>query len=201
MAKQKKNTAPSRRPAIGKVIDLENSEWFVPITFGLLALGVIFLFRDFLFSNVMLYGSDMINAGVFHREMFVNYLKETGRVMQWNPYVFGGMPYVEAFHGDIFYPFAFLKFIGSIFRKLGFTQIIHIYLAGLFMYLAARQFGLKKISSLLAGIGYMFSPYLISLVAPGHEGKIYVTTLYPLAMLFADRGFKGEPFKNFTFLS
>lgn len=179
-------------------IDLENSPWFVPISFGVLALGVIYLFSEFLFSNLMLHGSDMIPAGVFHRQMYIEFFNATGRVLQWNPYVFGGMPYVEAFHGDIFYPLSILKFFGSIYRKFGFSIVLHVYLSGLFMYFTARQFNLRKISSLLAATGYMFSPYFISMVAPGHEGKIYVTALFPLVILFANRGFNSRPWFNFS---
>lgn len=198
MVKKNRNNPPPIRSASSKVIDLENSPWFVPISFGVLALALIYLFSEFLFSNLMLHGSDMIPAGVFHRQMYVEFFHATGRVLQWNPYVFGGMPYVEAFHGDIFYPLSILKFFGSIYRKFGFSIVIHVYLAGLFMYFAARQFGLRKVSSLLAAAGYMFSPYFISMVAPGHEGKIYVTALFPLVILFAERGFVSRPWFNFS---
>jgi len=148
----------------------------------------------------MLYGSDTINAGIFMRSMYIEHFKETGEILQWNPYIFGGMPYVEAFHGDIFYPFSVLKFSGSLYRTLGLNLFFHIFFAGLFMYWCARQFRLSKIASLLAGVCYTFSPYLVSLVAPGHDGKIFVTTLFPLVILFTERGFNKQPFLSFTML-
>jgi len=46
----------------------------------------------------------------------------------------------------------------------------------------------------------MFAGYLISFVAPGHDGKLYVATFFPLLILFADRGFERRPFFNFTIL-
>lgn len=144
----------------------------------------------------MLYGSDTIQAGIFFRHFLVEYVKTHWAIPQWNPYIFCGLPYVEAFHGDIFYPLSFLKYFGSIYRMLGMTLFLHIFLAGLFMYFAARQFKLSKIPSLMAGVCYMFAPYLISLVSPGHDGKIFVTTLFPLVMLFLDRMFERRPFLN-----
>jgi hypothetical protein len=53
----------------------------------------------------------------------------------------------------------------------------------------------------MAGITYMFSSYLVSLVAPGHDGKIFVTTLFPLTILFLERGFSSQKFlkKFFNF--
>ncbi len=180
--------------------DLERSPYFVPVVFAVFFLLLVILFSEFLFSDKMLYGSDMIQAGIFFRSLLVDYVKTHGEVPQWNPYIFGGMPYVEAFHGDIFYPLSVLKFFGSIYRMLGMTLFFHIFLAGIFMYLAARQFRLSKTASLMSGACYMFAPYLISLVSPGHDGKIFVTTLFPLVMLFLDRGFEKRPWLNFSLL-
>jgi hypothetical protein len=132
--------------------------------------------------------------------MLVDYFNEHGEIPQWNPHVFGGMPYVDAFHGDIFYPFSVLKFFISLYFHLGFNLILHIFFAGIFMYLAARQFALSKTAALFSAASYMFAHYLVSMVAPGHEGKIYVTALFPLVMLFLDRAFEKNQFFNFTIL-
>jgi len=178
----------------------EDSPYYVPIMLGLMLLALMILFSSFLFSDKMLYGTDMLTAGVYHRSMLVDHFKEFHEIPQWDPHVFGGMPYVDAFHGDIFYPLAVMKFFVPLYFHLGFNLFIHIFLAGIFMYLAGRQFKLGKTPALLAAACYMFAPYLISLVSPGHEGKIYVTALFPLVMLFLDRGFERKPFLNFSLL-
>ncbi len=170
------------------------------MAFGVILIALIILFRDFIFSDKMLFGSDTIQAGIFFRSYLVDYVHQHGAIPRWNPYIFGGLPYIEAFHGDIFYPLSVLKYFGSIFRMLGFTLVIHIYLAGIFMYFAARQFKLSKIAALLAGVCYMFAPYIVSFVAPGHDGKLYVTALFPLVILFLDRAFEKQPFFNFSML-
>ncbi len=180
--------------------DFEHSPWFAPVAFAVIFVALVVLFRKFIFSDLMLYGSDTIQAGIFFRSMLVDFVGEYGTVPRWNPYIFGGLPYIEAFHGDIFYPLSFLKFFGDIFRMLGWILFLHIFLAGVFMYLAARQFKLSKIAALLAGVCYMFAPYLVSFVAPGHDGKIFVTTLFPLAMLFLDRGFERRSFLDFSLM-
>jgi hypothetical protein len=198
LAKKRKKAPRQPQPAPSKRFNPETSPYFVPIVFALLFVLMVILFSEFLFSDQMLYGSDMITAGIFMRSIFIEHLKATGHILQWDPYMFGGIPFVEAFHGDIFYPFSILKFFGTLYRMIGINLFIHIYLAGIFMYLCARQFRLSKVASLLAGICYMFSPYLVSLVAPGHDGKIFVTTLFPLVILFLERGFQKRPFLNFT---
>lgn len=202
MAKKSKST-PSSQPK-KQTFNPETSQLFTPVVFLLIFLSLMVLFSDFVFSDKMLHGSDMLQAGIFFRSFLVDYVSQYGSVPQWNPYIFGGMPYVEAFHGDIFYPLSAIKFFGSIYRMLGWVMLLHIFLAGIFMYLTARQFKLSKVASLLAGISYMFASYLISLVAPGHDGKIFVTTLFPLTILFVDRGFEPSKFMtqffNFSML-
>ncbi|MCH7878861.1 MAG: hypothetical protein IH914_06075, partial [candidate division Zixibacteria bacterium] len=179
---------------------VEKSAAFPYLLIALMVLGLLALFRDFIFSNLMLAGSDMLNAGVFFRQMLVEHVSESGSPPGWNPYIFGGMPYVDAFHGDIFYPFSTLKFFGNIYRMLGWNFVLHFLLAGIFMYHTARQFSLSRLASSFAGLAYMFSGYLISLVAPGHDGKIFVTTLFPLSILFLDRAFQKDHLLNFALL-
>ncbi|UCG60926.1 MAG: hypothetical protein JSV52_11430 [Candidatus Zixiibacteriota bacterium] len=191
MAKKHKfPRTPAKRQAPS--FDPESSPFFVPIVFVVIFLALIVLFSDFIFSDQMLYLSDQIQAGVFFRTLLVDYIHEHGAIPQWNPYIFGGMPYVEAFHGDIFYPLSALKLILSHDRWQGWTLFLHIFLAGIFMYLAARQFKLSKTAGLFSAACYMFAPYLVSLVAPGHDGKIYVTTLFPLVMFFLERGLASD---------
>jgi len=109
---------------------------------------------------------------------------------------------------DIFYPLtSFPKLVAlllkqsvSLKRWMGWFLFVHIYLAGIFMYFAARQFKLGKVPSLFSAAAYMFAGYLVSMVAPGHDGKIYVTAFFPLLMLFLDRGFERRPFFNFSIL-
>ncbi len=163
-------------------------------------IAVVILFRAFIFSDKMLHGSDTINAGIFFRHFYVEFVKLHGSVPMWNPYIFGGMPFIDAFHGDIFYPLSVLKFFGNFYRMLGINLVLHIFLAGIFMYCTARQFRLGKLAATFAALAYMFSGYLVSLVAPGHDGKIFVTTLFPLTMLFLDRAFERKPLLNFTLL-
>ncbi len=179
---------------------LDRNKAFPYMFFAIVGIGVLILFRKFIFSDLMLYGSDMLNAGVFFREMLVEHVRSNGGPPRWNPYIFGGMPYVDAFHGDIFYPFSSLKYFGNLFRMLGWNLVLHIFLAGVFMYWTAREFALSRVASVVAAVCYGFSGYLVSLVAPGHDGKIFVTTLFPLAILFLDRAFNRRALLNFTLL-
>ena len=172
----------------------------MPVVFVLFLLALVVVFSDFVFSDQMLYGSDTLQQGYMFRHYLIDYVKEHGAIPQWIPYYFGGMPYVEAFHGDIFYPLTLLKYVFPLKRMLGWHLFVHIFLAGVFMYFCARQFKMSKIPSLVAAASYMYAGYLVSMVAPGHDGKIYVTAFFPLIMLFLDRGYERRSFFSFTML-
>ncbi len=174
----------------------ENARLFPWLPIGTYFLLVIVLFAEFVFSDKMLAGSDTLQAGIFFRSYLVEFFKSYGHVPQWNPYIFGGMPFVDAFHGDIFYPLSFLKFLMPLDRALGWIQILHIFLAGSFMYACARRFGAGHLGAFTSGLFYMLSTYLVSLVSPGHDGKIFVTALFPLALLFMEAALREKPFLN-----
>lgn len=186
---------PKGPSAIDRFFDSPYYFVYYGITIAILTL---ILFGEFVFSNLMLFGSDTLQAGVFFRNFFVEYFKATGDVPQWNPYIFGGMPFVDAFHGDIFYPISFVfKMIFPLTRALGWVLVFHVFLAGITMYLCARAFKLGKLASSMAGLFFMFAPYLVSLVAPGHDGKMFVTALFPLTIMFLERGMERKSYLDF----
>jgi len=198
MAAKLKTAESPRHAPKGVSLPWESSPWFTPVAFGVLMVALLILFREFVFSNRMLDSSDTIQAGMFFRSFAVDYFKSHGAMAQWNPFIFGGLPHVDAFHGDLFYPLSIIKYFMEVHRYLGMVLVMHIYLAGIFMYLCARQFKLSKTASLLSAIIYMFAASMVSLVSPGHDGKMFVTALFPLALLFLDRAFEKKPFLNFT---
>ena len=72
----------------------------------------VFLFRAFIFSDAMLYGSDTLAAGYTGRAIYARALAELGRIPGWVPQFLGGTPFVEALSGgDSFYPPSLLLLI------------------------------------------------------------------------------------------
>ncbi|UCE64941.1 MAG: hypothetical protein JSU85_08625 [Candidatus Zixiibacteriota bacterium] len=193
-----KKKEPGILPANAALNRMEKSAYFTPLSFIIILFAFVIFFKDFIFSNQIFHSGDLVQAGFFFRSFFVNYFLSNGAVPQWDPYIFGGLPFVDAFHGDIFYPFSKLVFLDPLFKFLSYNLIFHIYLSGIFTYFCARQFRLSKIASLMSAIAYMFSAYLISLIAPFHDGKIFATSLFPLSILFLERGYEKKSFLNFS---
>lgn len=156
--KQANERSEQRYELIRELEDNKNFFWYYA---GATLVFTLVLFWKFVFSSSddMLVGSDTIQAGVFWREYVTAFFKQIGAWLplhppMWNPYLFGGLPPVDAFHGDIFYlPTFILKMlwpIDKIYRAMGWGLVLHVWLAGLFAYQCARGFGLSRLASAFA---------------------------------------------------
>jgi hypothetical protein len=134
--------------------------------------------------------SDQFVAGYAFREFGAAMLKSTGGFAQWNPYLFGGMPYVAAMHGDIFYPTFIMRMLMPTDVAMTWSFMLHLFLAGLFTYRFVRASGFGFYPALFAGVAYMMSGQLASLVSPGHDGKLSVSALFPLALWMLTLGMR-----------
>jgi len=115
---------------------------------------------------------------------------ETGGFPIWNPYILGGVPFVAGQHGDIFYPTFLLRMIMPTDVAMTWGFIIHIFLAGFFTYVFLRGLGYGFFGSLVGGLAYMMSGQIASSVSPGHDGKLFVSALFPLALWLLHRGIR-----------
>ena len=138
--------------------------------------------------------NDQYIAGYAFREFAASSLRAGNGIPAWNPYLFGGLPYVAAMHGDIFYPTALLRMLVGTDVGMTWGFIIHLFLAGLFTFGFLRAWGFSFFPSLLGGVAYMLSGQIVSFVSAGHDGKLFVSTLLPLALWMLVRGVRdGRP--------
>ncbi|HVE78989.1 MAG TPA: hypothetical protein VNA89_09020 [Gemmatimonadaceae bacterium] len=126
--------------------------------------------------------SDQYIAGYAFREFAAASLRAGVGFPLWNPYLLGGLPYVAAMHGDIFYPTFLLRLLFSTDVAMTWGFMLHLFLAGVFTYVFLRRCGIGFWGALLGGAAYMMSGPVASLVSPGHDGKLYVSALLPLAL-------------------
>jgi hypothetical protein len=137
-----------------------------------------------LLSGQILFGgarSDMFIAGYSFRLFGAETFKATGAIPQWNPYLFGGLPYIGAMHGDIFYPTAWLRWIMPVDLAITWGMAVHFVLVGWFTYRLARSLGMSWSAAVVAGVAYELSGIVASQMSPGHDGKLFVSALAPLS--------------------
>lgn len=127
--------------------------------------------------------SDQRNGYAFRR-FAAEHLRATGEVPQWSPYLFGGMPFASnTAHGDTFFPTAWLRLWLGVDAGMSAGFMVFAALAGLGAFLFARGLGLAWAPAMVAGSAYMLGGQVISLVSPGHDGKLFVSALLPYALL------------------
>jgi hypothetical protein len=114
-----------------------------------------------------------------------------GIVPLWNPYLFGGMPFVGDIQAGLFYPLNLLTFFLAnplTFRDMELLSVLHFFIAGAGMYAFlrwGRWRGLKPFSALAGAIAFEFSDLFITHF--GNLNLIAVVAWMPLVLLFYRR--------------
>ncbi len=160
---------------------------FEPRRPALLALAVFVLAGATLcwpmLGGRFLIGDDQYVAGYGFRLFGAEMFRRTGHIPEWNPYLFGGLPYIAAQHGDVFYPTAWLRWFLPIDTAMNLGFAGHIVLAGVTMYALLRALRTGWTGAVVGGLAYELTGIVASLVKPGHDGKLFVSALAPLAFL------------------
>jgi hypothetical protein len=165
--------------------------WLAPFVF--LVVTIIF-HREFVFADGKLLGADTVALSYFARNFYTNFIHAFHTFPLWNPLLYGGMPFIDGMHGDIFYPPSLAMFFLDAEHMWGWKILLHVFLAGVFCYLWLRELGRSRGASLIGGLVFMLGADLISLVFPGGDGKLFVSALAPLAFLLTARAIRlGRP--------
>ncbi|MBI4419588.1 MAG: YfhO family protein, partial [Gemmatimonadetes bacterium] len=144
---------------------------------------------------------DQLSTGYGFRAWGAEQWRSTGSIPLWNPEIFGGLPFVAAQHGDIFYPTAFVRLVLPVATAMNLGFAVHYILAGLFAYLLLRKLEVSWTGSVVGALAYQLSGVVASLVQPGHDGKLFVTALLPLALLALMLGLRERRFEGHGLLA
>ncbi|MDB4915847.1 MAG: hypothetical protein JWM95_3491 [Gemmatimonadetes bacterium] len=171
------------RPAADHAGPAVPFRWPHSLAFAVCATAALLLLWPLLAGQILLGGarSDMFIAGYSFRLFGAQMFLDTGSIPQWNPYLLGGLPYIGAMHGDIFYPTAWLRWIMPVDLAITWGMVLHFVLAGWFMYRFARALGLSWGAAVFSGVAYELTGIVASQMSPGHDGKLFVSALTPLA--------------------
>ncbi|MBU0495416.1 MAG: oligosaccharide flippase family protein [Chloroflexi bacterium] len=102
----------------------------------------------------------------------------------WNPYLFGGVPFLAAGQYQVLYPLGFFFYLLPIPWAYAPYTWLHLALAALFMYAYLRVIHVPRIGATLGGIAFMFCSFLVvSFVWP----QIVGTAIWlPLCIAFVE---------------
>ena len=83
--------------------------------------------------------------------------------------------------------------------NLGFA--VHYVLVGLFTYLLLRKLKVSWTGSVLGGVAFQLTGVVASYVNPGHDGKLFVTALFPLSLLALWMALRQRKWEGYPFLA
>jgi hypothetical protein len=140
----------------------------------------IIYFYPAVFGQVILLPGDGW-TGFLGIRVLVGEMIAKGQMPLWNPYIFGGMPLLASIFAGVLYPpnwiFAFLPIKAA--SNILVITTFHISLTGCYLY--ARRIGINRCGSLITGIAFTFSAYLI--VHLGHTSHIASAVWLPWIIL------------------
>ncbi len=162
------------------------------IIFLFFVLAVIY-FGSFLTPRKMIHGSDWLISGYPNMKTNFDYIKQHHRIPMWDLYNFSGYPaMVVKGAGSILYPLNFIYFILPYHLAYTVLFIIHIFLAGLGMWLLLREYKLSHLASMLGAVTFMFAGQLITTTQGGHIGRSIAVIVLPFSFFFIHRALERK---------
>lgn len=110
----------------------------------------------------------------------------------WNPYYFGGQPFVGSGQSAMFYPINLLYLIIPPKISFGYIFFIDFLLLSIFTYIFARTIKLDKYSSLISAIMMSFSGNIVLYLLSGHIIILDGITWFPLLLIFIEKAFQKK---------
>lgn len=151
----------------------------------------------------MLFGTDFTAGAYMSYRFCAEVFSKYHTIPFWQPYVYGGVPYVEPTAGYLLYPLSWpLRLLwGSpqtIHTLSPWLYLLHFALAGLLTYLFLRELNLSRLASSVSAFAYMFTGQIVSLIYAGHDAKIFVSCLLPGLFWLIHRGIKLSRWSEFV---
>ncbi len=104
--------------------------------------------------------SDLVLENYAWKQFIVESLRAK-EIPLWNPYLFGGVPFLAAGQSSALYPFNLLFYILPIDRAFGYFVTLHLALAAITMFVFMRVLGVSRFAAIVSAITYAFSSFFV----------------------------------------
>ncbi len=142
-------------------------------------LVLLLVFRAFVFdADTLMLNSDQLN-GIGSKVLRAQSLI----LSEWDDSRLGGVPTIDALFGDAYHPLVLTEFLTDPARAVGFKFILILWVAFLSAFALARNLTGNLAWGAFFGFLYAFSPQYFTYVYGGHDGKMMVFAVAPLAIL------------------
>lgn len=132
---------------------------------------ILGLFLIFLLALNLFYPMFFENQAIFYRDFhfitypfryFLSQAYHEGVIPYWTPSVYGGMPFMSAFHPGVFYPPSIVFFLQDTLFAINLFYFFHFLVLGCFMYLLGKLWGLSFAARLCSSTTGMLSGFIVA---------------------------------------
>ena len=113
--------------------------------------------------------SDLLLENYAWKQFIVESLRAK-EIPLWNPYLFGGVPFLAAGQHSALYPFSILFYILPLDRAFGYFVALQLALAAITMFAFMRVLGVSRFAAIVSAITYAFSAFF------------FVSTTFPMVL-------------------
>ncbi len=159
----------------------------------LLLLSLLF-FHSILSTTKILTNVHYINDVTFYSYNMKKALSENSLPL-WTPYYYSGRPlFAQPEYYFIDLNFLLILLTGNIYLAMNFSVIIHLFLAGLGMYLLVHYLSQNKAASFISALIFMFNGFMHVFILRGNIMILEGYSLMPFILLFTIKALKQKNF-------
>lgn len=127
----------------------------------------------------------------YPRRVYMQEALRGGWLPLWNPYAYGGTPFLGSQQGAVLYPPAWLLSLLPAELQFGWSALLHLALAALGGYLFFRQLTLRPAAAAVGAVAFAFNGFIIVWLAYPNVTQWTLCWL-PLALYLWERGRAGD---------
>lgn len=139
------------------------------------------VYSDLFINGTTMFSGDGLNYAM-QDEVLRKGILDNGEIPLWNRYVVSGTPYLADIQNHLLYPIKWLLILFPMLVRSNIYFLIHISLAGIFMYFLLRYMNMRRCVAVLGGVLFMFSNNLVLRV--NHITILSSYVWLPLIFLF-----------------
>ena len=149
------------------------------------SLWIILFFYPVIFYDNIFGSGDTLNPYSVDHILGI-YKEKISSWPLWQPWIFSGMPTMEAFTyvNELYFPTRIMIGLGISDLHI---QLIHLVFSGLGMYLLLEQFKLSKLIAFSIGLLWILNPYLITMIVFGHGSQMMTAAYIPWILYAINR--------------
>ncbi len=110
----------------------------------------------------------------------------SGHLPAWNPYIYGGVPFLGDFQSALLYPLNLIFLVLPLAAAINWSFALHVFLLGAGSYAWGARRGLQPAAAFLTGVAAMFSGAFFLHIYAGHLSNVCTMAWVPFVFLGID---------------